>query len=204
MFDFMTPFYLHYYNSRAWMDTYWMGHPVYKCPLDLFLYQEILFTVKPDIIVECGTNVGGSALYLAQMCDLMNKGRIITVDIVEFERTKHDRITYLTGDSASVDTFNRIKQFINSGDVVLVILDSDHTEQHVYKELMLYHQLVTVGSYVIVEDTILGHPVYPELLPGPMEAVARFLPDHDEFRIDKSKHKFHLTFNPNGYLQRVK
>ncbi|MDK8181816.1 CmcI family methyltransferase [Paenibacillus sp. UMB4589-SE434] len=204
MFDFITPFYLHYYNSHAWMDTYWMGHPVYKCPLDLFLYQEILFSVKPDVIVECGTNQGGSALYLAHMCDLMNKGRIVTVDIVEVERPKHDRITYLTGDSASVDTLNRVKPFINPEDVVLVILDSDHTEQHVYKELMLYHQLVTVGSYIIVEDTIVGHPVNPELLPGPMEAVGRFLPDHGEFIIDMNKHKFHLTFNPNGYLLRVK
>ncbi|SMG38941.1 CmcI family methyltransferase [Paenibacillus aquistagni] len=202
--DFITPFYLHYYNSGVWGDTYWLGHRVLKCPLDMILYQEILFQLKPDVIVECGTNEGGSTLFLASICDLLKHGRIISVDIQDRKPPQHDRITYLIGNSASEETFIRVRSSIAPEEKVLVILDSDHSKKHVYQEMKLYHQLVSVGSYLIVEDTIIGHPVAPQLLPGPMEAVYQFLGENDKFEIDPTKHKFHLTFNPNGYLLRVK
>lgn len=195
----------HYYESLVWMNTYWMGQPIYKCPLDLFLYQEILFRVKPDVIVECGTNIGGSALFLAHMCDLLGAGKVITIDIVEIERPQHERITYLLGDTISPEIVNQVKQQISPEDVVLVILDSDHTEEHVFQELSLYNQLVTKGSYVIVEDTLVnGHPIMPAFGPGPMEAVQKFLLENDQFIIDSNQHKFFLTFNPKGYLLKVK
>ncbi|WP_195574213.1 CmcI family methyltransferase [Paenibacillus sp. 1001270B_150601_E10] len=204
MKDFMTPFYLHYYNSNVWSNTYWLGQRVLKCPLDMILYQEILYKLKPDVIIECGTNEGGSTLFLASICDLLNHGRIISLDIMEKERPQHERITYMLGNSVSESVFNKVKQMIAPEDTVLVILDSDHSQKHVYQEMKLYHSLVTVGSYLIVEDTIIGHPVVPQLLPGPMEAVFQFLNENDDFQIDETKHKFHLTFNPNGYLLRVK
>ena len=88
---------------------------------------------------------------------------------------------------------------------VLVILDDDHTCDHVYKELLAYSKYVSLNSYLLVEDSnINGHPVYPEFGPGPFEAIEKFLPQQHSFIIDKSKEKFYLTFNPNGYLKKIK
>src|SRR3712207_4671527 len=95
-----------YYTARqsggTWFDTYWMGVPAWKCPLDMWIYQEILFETKPGFVIETGTAHGGSALFLAHMCDLLGKGRIVTIDIEEKpDRPSHDRITYLEGSSTS-------------------------------------------------------------------------------------------------------
>jgi len=206
MTNIIDEFHKQYYHSLVWGQTYWLGQPVLKCPLDLFIYQEILYEIQPDIILECGTNQGGSALYLASICDLIHKGKIITIDIMKYEQTlNHPRITYLIGNSASDDMLNQVKELISPADVVLVILDSDHSKQHVLNEMNLFHSLVTVGSYMIVEDTnINGHPVLPDFGPGPMEAVHEFLSQRDDFIIDASKQKHHLTFNPNGYLKKIK
>jgi cephalosporin hydroxylase len=194
-----------YFDSRVWQNTYWLGHPIVKNPFDMVNLQEIMFEIKPDVIVECGTFRGGSALFMATLCDLIGKGRIITIDrFVHEPRPGHARITYLTADSASQQAREWVDTLIAPGEVVLVILDSDHSEAHVTGELHNFHSLVTVGSYLIVEDTCVGHPVLPELLPGPMEAVEKFMAHNDSFVIDTSRHKFHMTFNPNGYLRKVK
>ncbi|MFW5435448.1 CmcI family methyltransferase [Paenibacillus apiarius] len=204
MNDCVKSFHHHYFDSEVWLDTYWFGHRVLKCPLDLFNYQEILFNIKPDVIIECGTNAGGSALFLAHMCDVLGKGKVITIDIAEMERPEHGRITYLIGDTTSSEIVDKVKEYICPADVVLVILDSDHTAPHVLNEMRIYHHLVTVGSYMIVEDTIIGgNPVVPQWAPGPMGAVQQFLTENDQFIVDESRHKFHLTFNPNGYLLKV-
>lgn len=199
-------FHTYYYNSDIF--TSWFGHRIFKCPLDLMLYQEILFQIKPDVIIECGTCHGASALFLANMCDLLNKGKIITIDVLEQpNRPIHPKITYLLGDSTSPEIFNKVKELIYPNSVVLVILDSDHTEPHVYKEMELYNQLVSKGSYLIVEDTnICGNPVpaHFHLAPGPMAAVQKFIENNKNFSIDTTKHKFHLTFNPNGYLLKTR
>lgn len=196
-----------YYHSRPriWNNTFWFGVPIGKCPPDLWIYQEIMFETRPDVIIECGTGIGGSALYLAQHCDLMGNGRIITIDIAEQpNRPDHERITYITGSSIAPQTLQRIKELIISTDKVLVILDSDHSKNHVLQELNSYSELVTLGSYIIVEDTIIGgHPVKPHRKPGPMEAVKEFIKTNENFIIDKSREKFYLTFNRNGYLKKV-
>jgi len=197
-----------YYNShsRTWNNTFWLGVPVLKCPLDLWIYQEIIFEVKPDIIIECGTAYGGSALFLASICDLVNKGKVITIDIQDIPgRPPHNRIRYLIGSSVSKETIRRIEPLISEKDIVMVILDSDHRKEHVLEELRIYSNFVTIGSYIIVEDTnINGHPVYPDFGPGPMEAVEEFLKENRNFIIDESREKFFLTFNPKGYLKRIR
>ncbi|MHC4748848.1 MAG: CmcI family methyltransferase [Planctomycetota bacterium] len=196
-----------YYHSRPriWNNTFWFGVPIGKCPPDLWTYQEIIFETKPDVIIECGTGTGGSALYLAQHCDLMHNGRIITIDIKELpNRPDHERIMYITGSSTAEQTLQRIREMITSTDKVLVILDSDHSKHHVLQELNSYSELVTSDSYIIVEDTIIGgHPVKPHRKPGPMEAVKEFIKTNENFIIDKSREKFYLTFNRNGYLKKV-
>ena len=195
-----------YMFGETWTDTFWLGVPNSKCPLDLWLYQEIIYQLRPDIIVECGTFHGGSALFLASICDLVNNGKIVTIDIEDKEgKPQHERIEYLLGSSTSEEILEKVKDSIKSDDTVMVILDSDHQKEHVLNELMIYSQLVTKGSYLVVEDTNLnGNPVMPDFGPGPMEAVQEFLKENRDFIIDKTKEKFFLTFNPNGYLRKVR
>jgi cephalosporin hydroxylase len=201
-----------YYNtrSRTWQNTRWLGVPIIKCPFDLWVYQEILFELKPDVVIECGTSKGGSAYFLSSMCELTGNGHVITIDLYpKPNRPQHERLTYLSGSSTDPQIIGEVTRRIRNADgesaSVLVILDSDHSREHVLNELRLYCPLVTPGSYVIVEDTQLnGHPVWPDFGPGPMEAVDIFLSENDDFVIDTSREKFYLTWNPRGYLKRVK
>lgn len=189
-------------ETRA--DTHWLGVRTDKNPVDLWIYQEVLHELRPDLIVETGTAFGGSALYLASMCDLLGHGRVVTVDIIEQEeRPRHPRIEYLTGSSTAPETVEEVERRIEPGATILVVLDSNHKRDHVLEELRLYAPFVSPGSYVIVEDTILnGHPVTPEYGPGPMEAVDAFLAETDEFEADRRREKLYLTFNRKGYLRR--
>ncbi len=199
-----------YYDAGAmggtWSETYWLGTRVAKCPFDLWTYQEILQEVRPDLIVECGTLYGGSAAYLASLCDLLDQGRILTIDVIPHDdRPRHPRITYIEGSSTAPEIVSRIAEEVREKETVLVILDSDHRKKHVLEEMRYYADLVSVGSYLVVEDTnINGHPVAPEFGPGPMEALEAFLAEDDRFEVDESKEKFFLTFNPRGYLRKVK
>lgn len=192
--------------NQTWTHTHWLGTQVFKCPLDLWIYQEIMHEIKPDVIIETGTASGGSALFLATLCDLLGGGAVITVDIEEGPgRPSHDRICYLKGSSTSPEIFQQVRSRVKPRDTVLVILDSNHTKDHVYQEMEMYGPLVTVGSYLIVEDThVNGHPISPGHGPGPMEAVNAFLPAHGEFTADASREKFYMTFNRNGYLRKIK
>ncbi len=189
--------------GRTWQNTKWLGTPVLKCPFDLWIYQELMTRVRPDVIIETGTHKGGSALYVASICDLLDHGRVVTVDIKEKSgRPEHPRITYLTGSSTAPEIVSRIKE--GTKGAIMVILDSYHSRDHVLEELEIYGPLVTQGSYVIVEDTNMnGHPSHPKFGPGPWEAVEAFLGSHPEFRVDEDCEKFFLTMNPRGYLQRV-
>jgi cephalosporin hydroxylase len=194
-----------YYSSgsKTWSNTYWFGTQTQKCPLDLWIYQEILHEVRPAAIVETGTASGGSALFLAALCDLLGTGEIVTVDIEDRPRPSHPRVTYLSGSSTAPEIVSRVKELVGDRGPVLVILDSDHSQAHVRDELAAYASLVTSGSYLIVEDSnINGHPALTEFGPGPMEAIDEFLATSSDFEIDRTREKFLLTFNPRGYLRR--
>ena len=195
-------------NEPVWKNTYWLGIPALKCPLDLWLYQEIIFSQKPDFIVECGIAFGGTTAFLADMCKLVGKGEVIGIDIQILAETRsslanYKNISLIEGNSADPEIAKEVFRIVENKNT-LVILDSDHSKNHVLQELMLYSQLVMPEGYLIVEDTnINGHPVYPDYGQGPMEAVYDFLADNTTFYIDKNCHKFMTTFNPNGYLRRV-
>ena len=166
---------LYYYSSNTWLNnTSWLGVPAQKCPLDLWVYQEILYDVKPDVIIEAGTYKGGSALYLASIFDLIGKGRVITIDIAKQneDRPVHDRVTYLLGSSTSDEIVHKVEELVRPTDKVMVVLDSDHSAKHVLEELRIYHKYVTPGSFLIVEDgNINGNPILPDSGPGPGEAL---------------------------------
>ena len=195
---------------KLWYDLQgkvkWLGTRTLKCPLDLWVYQEILFEKRPDLIIELGTNRGGTTSYLAAICDLIDAGRIVTVDLHEREgRPPHPRVTYLNGNSVGPEVLAQVAEAVRPQDTVMAILDSNHAQSHVAKELSRYAPLVTPGQYLIVEDTDLnGHPVREDFGPGPMEAVEEFLATDlgRDFAPDKEREKFLMTLNPSGYLLR--
>jgi len=133
-----------YYNtrSRTWLNTNWLGVPIIKCPFDLWIYQEMLFELRPDLVVECGTSKGGSAYFLSSMCELVGHGHVITIDLYpKPNRPQHERLTYVSGSSTDPriieEVTRRIRDADGEGASVLVILDSDHSREHVLDELRL-------------------------------------------------------------------
>lgn len=199
-------FHILYYDSPAttWMNTTWMGVPILKNPLDLWIYQEIIFETQPDLLIESGTYKGGSALYFANLFDLLGRGAVVSLDITEYPgRPVHPRIVYLTVSSVSPRAIELVRQHIRPGMKVMVSLDSLHAKDHVLRELHLYSELVTAGQYLVVEDTdVNGHPVAPDHGSGPMEAVEAFLASSPAFTADRDREKFLLTFHPKGFLRR--
>jgi cephalosporin hydroxylase len=199
---------LYYERGEAggtWKDTRFLGVSTWKCPLDLWVYQELLAELRPGLIVETGTAHGGSALYLATMCETLGAGEVVSVDIGEWpDRPVHPRLTYVTASSTDPRVVEELAERAERAGTVLVVLDSDHSRDHVLAELRAYAPLVTPGSYLVVEDTnVNGHPVYEAFGPGPMEAVQDFLKERDDFEVDRSREKFLLTFNPGGWLRKV-
>lgn len=196
----------HKLGEQTYNNTKWLGVETQKCPLDMWTFQEILFDTKPDVLVETGTFLGGSAYYFASMFDLLKRGRVVTIDIEDFKgKPVHGRITYLLGSSTSNEIVSKVQSAIAPGEKVMVVLDSNHSRDHVRNELRLYSDMVSVGSYLIVEDTHFnGHPILPKFGPGPYEAVEEFLASHPNFERDRSRERFLLTFNPGGWLKRVR
>jgi cephalosporin hydroxylase len=193
------------YLSDAWTEATWLGAQALKNPLDLWVYQEIMVETRPELIVETGTYRGGSALFLASICDLLDSGEVISIDVeqVRDDYPRHPRITYLGGRSSTdPDVVAGVRERAD-GKRTLFVLDSDHSEAHVAAELAAYAELVPVGCYLIVEDSNIGQ-IRRDLLPGPMEAIDAFLEGTDAFEVDERREKFLITFNPRGYLRRVR
>lgn len=199
------------YYYRTFQDykefhTKWMGAPIVKCPFDLWLYQEIIYNQRPDVIVETGTFLGGSAYYMAHLCDLLDHGSVITIDIndaVANGAVTHPRIEYVVGSSTAPGIVSAVRKSCESK-TALVILDSDHTAAHVFDEMQAYHSIVPVGGYMIVEDT--NRHAYPGLAKnyGPDEAIRRWQPKNKGFEVDRAIEKFGFSFNPGGYLKRIR
>lgn len=190
-----------YYDLGIYQFTEWEGIRIYKYPSDLFLYQEIIFKNKPDLIIETGTLYGGSALFFARLFDILGKGKVISIDIIKRKFPKHKRIKYITASSDNINLINKLKE-ICRGKKVMVILDSDHHYNNVLNELKVYSKLVSSGQYLICEDgDINGHPVYEKFGPGPYEAIESFMSQNSKFKIDKKiETKFLFTAAVNGFL----
>jgi len=187
----------------------WFGVPAVQNPLDVWVTQEILYEVKPDFIVEPGTLEGGSAVLWAMLMEFINPdARIITIDIIDKVPTAKEipvakeRVDFLIGDSVSPEILAEVKRR-TAGGKVLVILDSLHTEEHVYKELQAYSPLVSLGSYLIVQDTGIGVPG-GSMHPGAGRAATRFIAETDAFKLDRTRERLVMSHNPGGYLKRVR
>ena len=184
----------------------WLGRPAAKYPWDAWTYQELIYRVKPQLIVELGSYKGGSACFLADMQRLcgIHDALTITVD-TSLLRLNHSGVKVITGDDTFPPTVAQCVDYARQSASVMVIADSDHTESHVLAQLNLYAPLVTLGSYFIVEDTICdilhlaGCPTR-----GPLHAVAAFLqtPLGAAFTVDRTCEPYILTCAPGGFLRR--
>lgn len=179
----------------------WLGTVIMKNPFDLLIYQEILWDTRPDLIVECGTSEGGSALFFAGICELMRHGNVFTIDQHQYLRPLHPGIIWACGDVFDPKILAAVQEMQDHGRRIMVVLDDDHHKGHVLKEMETYGKFVSQGCYMVVEDSNAnGHPVFPEFGPGPYEAIQEFLPKHPEFKVDKQREHFRMTYNPSGWL----
>jgi len=193
-------------QARSLNQSTYFGIPAVKSPLDFWIYREIIFEQKPDIIIEIGNFRGGSTLALAHICDNMGKGKVIGLDIFHnmipiFVRN-HFRITLIEGDACQ--SLEKVKELISGDDNVLIIEDSSHTFDNTLNILNTYSSFIKKGGYFIIEDTICHHGLDIGPYPGPYEAIEAFLKENPNFESDRSREPFLITWNPKGYLRRVK
>lgn len=199
----------------------WMGVPIIQFPHDIVAMQEILWRVKPDLIIETGVARGGSVVFYASMLELIgNGGKVLGIDI---DIRDHNRqaieshpmakhITLFEGSSISDEMGGRVREFAKDAKTVLVVLDSNHTHEHVLRELELYAPLVSVDSYCVVFDTVIEDvpaDYFPDRPWGkgdnPKTAVWQYIKQDARFEIDASIHdKIQVTVAPDGYLRRVR
>jgi len=203
----------------------WLGIPVIQIPQDLQALQEIIWEVKPDLIIETGIAHGGSLVFMASMltileaCGKIKKGHVVGIDInirphnkkVILSHPLNKKISMFEGSSIDKKIVEKVIKLTKNKEKVLVCLDSDHTHDHVLAELKVYTPMVSVGSYCIVEDTgIEDLPISPSTRPwgkgnNPKTAVWEFLKDNRQFKIDRIiESKLILLGSPNGYLKRIK
>lgn len=210
---------LRYYHTFSWF-----GRPLLQLPEDLVRLQEVVYQIKPDVIVETGVFDGGSLLFHASLCEAMGKGRVIGIDIelragVREALRDHPlahRVELIEGDSSSPAVVNQVRARVAQGESALVILDSNHTRAHVAAELEAYAPLVTPGSCIVAADGIMrdlsdvpgGEPEW--LHDHPAEAAREFLTRHPEFvmrqpewKVNTSPLTQNVTYWPDGWLWRI-
>jgi cephalosporin hydroxylase len=198
----------------------WMGRPIIQFPQDIVAVQEIIWQVKPHLIIETGIAHGGSLIFYASMLELMGgKGQVLGVDIDIREHNRvaieqhpmFKRITMIEGSSLDGEVREQVYEFSRGKEKVMVVLDSNHTHDHVLRELELYSPLVTKGSVLVVFDTVIEdmpEDFFPDRPWGkgnnPKTAVQKFLETNHRFVIDKEiENKLLITVAPGGYLRCV-
>ena len=198
----------------------WMGRPIIQYPQDMIAMQEIIWDVKPDLIIETGIAHGGSLVYYASLLELLGKGMVLGIDIDIREHNKIEilnhpmshRIKMIQGSSTSDAVLDEVRKYVMGKNRILVCLDSNHTHDHVLREMKMYSPFVSIDSYLVVFDTIVE--VMPDnYLPGrpwgkgdnPMTAVDHFLKTDDTFVVDTViDNKLLISVAPQGYLKRIK
>lgn len=220
----------HIWLKVGWNQKYpytftWLGRPIIQIPEDILRIQEVIYTVKPDVIIETGVAHGGSLVLYASLCKAMGKGRVIGIDI---EIRPHNRkaienhflfpyITLIEGSSTDESTISKVRSLVRPDEQALVILDSCHTKAHVLAELEAYHQFVKPGSYIVATDGSMmwlydvprGKPEW--ITDNPTAAVHAFVAKHPEFVIEQPKWLFNesslsknITHWPDAFLKRIK
>ena len=220
----------HHWVKVGWNQKYaytftWLGRPIIQLPEDVLRMQEVIYRVKPDVIIETGVAHGGSLIFSASLCKLLGKGRVIGVDI---EIRPHNRqaieahelaplITLIEGSSTAPEIVGQVAGLVRPGESALVILDSCHTKSHVKQELEAYARYVGVNSYIVATDGSMkdlwdvprGQPEWKQ--DHPVAAAAEFLKEHREFVLEQPGWLFNesslsrnITHWPDAFLRRVK
>lgn len=213
-------------KSKYAYNFFWLGRPIIQVPQDLQAWQEIIWQVKPDLIIETGIAWGGSIIFSASMlvlleaCGEIAKGEVIGIDIDIREHNKKailahplsKKITMFEGSSIDENIINKVKELAKNKKRILLGLDSNHTHNHVLAELKAYAPLVSVGSYCVVADTGIEELPVGALFNrpwgvgnNPKTAIDEFFKDNNDFEVDDTfEAKFIFTSAPGGYLKRVK
>jgi cephalosporin hydroxylase/glycosyltransferase involved in cell wall biosynthesis len=202
--DLKTAFVDAFYRSLAWREWRWLGKQVRRCPTDMIVYQELVAETRPDWIIETATGGGGRALFLASICDLIGHGQVLSIDDRAAPKLpEHARVTFLREDPFSPDTIEHVRQIVGGEGNGMLVLGL-HSRRRILQAFDAYSPYVAVGSYAVVEDTIVnGNPVWANFGPGPSEAVRTILQTHDNFAANPAMEKLALTFNPGGFLKRI-
>jgi cephalosporin hydroxylase len=191
-------------QDRILGGTSYLGIPTFKNPLDFWVYQEIIHETQPDFIIEIGNGHGGALLALAHLCDNIQKGKVIGIDLshkaVPNKVKEHPRIALISGDA--IEQFELTKRTVY-GKSILVIEDSSHAYQNTLDLLRTYSKLLKSGNYYIVEDGICHHGLDVGPSPGPYEAIKTFLEENKEFESDRARESFLVTWNINGYIRKI-
>ncbi len=211
------------WNQKYPYTFSWLGRPIVQLPEDMVRTQEVIYRVRPDVIIETGVAHGGSLIYYASLCKVMGRGRVIGVDI---EIRPHNRlaieshemnplITLIEGSSTSPEVVQQVHSLVKPGEVVLVILDSNHSKQHVADELEAYCDLVTTDSYVVATDGLMkdlydspkGQAEWE--WDHPAAAAAEFVASHPDFVLEQPAWPFNesgltenITHWPGAWLRR--
>ena len=200
--------FLKHEREIVYQEPTWMGVRIIKNPLDTWIYQELIYRVRPDVILEIGSSHGGSTLYFANLLDLLGQGMVISVDIDRSNyQVKHPRIHVITGDSASAEVESEIFELCR-GRKVMISQDSSHYKEKVLGDLRRYSPLVPVGSYFVVEDGI--YDLFSPLegvggfSDGPFDAITEFLKENPGFEPDPDCERYVFTNHPMGFLKRVR
>ncbi|MEQ1675565.1 MAG: cephalosporin hydroxylase family protein [Chitinophagaceae bacterium] len=197
----------------------WMGRPIIQYPQDMVAMQELIWSIKPDLIIETGIAHGGSLIYYASIMELIGKGEIIGVDIDIRDHNRKEieahpmykRISMIQGSAIDESIVAKVAEVAKGKETIMVCLDSNHTHEHVLAELRMYQHFVTKGSYLVVFDTIvedMPKGMYDRSWDkgdNPKTAVWEFLKENSDFEVDKSiDNKLLISVAPDGYLKRIK
>lgn len=213
------------WDSKYVYSFTWMGRPMIQLPEDMLRIQEVIYQVKPDVIIETGVAHGGSLVFYASLCKAMGQGRVIGIDMeirphnrkaIE-EHELFDYITLVEGNSVDEQIVNSVKAMVKPGERGFVVLDSNHSKQHVLAELDAYSDMVAINSYIVACDGIMGSLVGAPRTSedwswnNPKAAAEEFVKTHDNFIMEEPKFLFNegviterVTYWPNAFLRRVK
>jgi cephalosporin hydroxylase len=213
------------WNQKYTYTFSWLGRPIIQLPEDMIRIQEVIVQVRPDVVVETGVAHGGSLIYYASLCRMLGRGRVIGIDV---EIRPHNRqaieqhplasdITLVEGSSTDPSVVERVKRDVGDATSVLVLLDSNHSRDHVRAELEAYAPLVTVGSYIVATDGVMQEVAdVPRgkrewSVDNPVSAVRDFLASHPEFTVEQPRWPFNeselqrnVTHWPQAYLRRTR
>jgi cephalosporin hydroxylase len=212
------------WNQKYPYTFSWMGRPIIQLPEDMIRTQEVIYRLKPDVIIETGIAHGGSLIFYSSICKAIGKGKVIGIDIdirnhnrvaIE-EHEMYQYITMLEGSSVSQEIVDKVYAQIQKDDVVMMILDSNHSKAHVLAELEAYCDLIKPGSYIVATDGVMfdvndvPRADKSWISDNPIEAVKEFLQTHNEFRLEQPNWPFNessldknITHWPSAWLKRL-